>query len=191
MLAPAVKDGLDRYAIGERLRSLRLRKRMGLEELGGHSGLSAALISKLERGKLFPTLPTLLRLAMVFGVGLEHFFADPRRKLAVAVVRAKDRIRIRDRSYDFESLDFAANDRKLSAYLAFFKEAPRGPSKPHQHPGAELVFVLRGVLGIEILGEERELRRGDSIYFESHAPHAYRRIGKSPCEAMVVATSPA
>ncbi len=43
---------------------------MGLVELGKHTALSAAMLSKLERGKLFPRLPTLLRIAMVFGVGL-------------------------------------------------------------------------------------------------------------------------
>ncbi len=47
---------------------------MGLVELGKHTGLSPAMLSKLERGKLFRTLPTLMRIAMVFGVGLEHFF---------------------------------------------------------------------------------------------------------------------
>ena len=44
-----------------KLRTRRLRKSMGLVELEKHTGLSAATLSKLERGKLFPTLPTLLR----------------------------------------------------------------------------------------------------------------------------------
>ena len=70
-----ISDGLGRYSIGEKLRTLRLRKGLGLVELGKHTGLSAALLSKLERGKLFPTLPTLLRIAMVFGVGLD--FSSP------------------------------------------------------------------------------------------------------------------
>ena len=52
-----ISQGLGRYSIGEKLRTLRLRKSMGLVELGKHTGLSAALLSKLERGKLFPTLP--------------------------------------------------------------------------------------------------------------------------------------
>ena len=69
----AVSQGLGRYSIGEKLRTLRLRKSMGLVELSKHTGLSAALLSKLERGKLFPTLPTLLRIAMVYSVGLEYF----------------------------------------------------------------------------------------------------------------------
>ena len=55
MVTKAIDDGLRPYSIGEKLRSLRLRKSMGLVELGRHTGLSAALLSKLERGKLYPT----------------------------------------------------------------------------------------------------------------------------------------
>src|SRR5256885_15869590 len=80
-----ISDGLGRYSIGEKLRTLRLRKSLGLVELGKHTGLSAALLSKLERGKLFPTLPTLLRIAMVFGVGLDFFFSDERKRRIVGI----------------------------------------------------------------------------------------------------------
>src|SRR5580692_4092919 len=76
MLSDTLTEGLEKYAIGEKLRRLRLRKKMGLVELGRHTGLSAALLSKIERGRLFPTLPTLLRVALVFNVGLHHFFTD-------------------------------------------------------------------------------------------------------------------
>lgn len=68
MLSETLDSGLRSYGIGAKVRGLRLKKKMGLVELGRHTGLSAALLSKLEREKLFPTLPTLLRVAMVFGV---------------------------------------------------------------------------------------------------------------------------
>lgn len=69
MLNKTIVDGLKPYALGEKLRTLRLRKSMGLVELGRHTGLSAAMLSKLERGKLFPTLPTLLRIALASASG--------------------------------------------------------------------------------------------------------------------------
>ena len=97
MISQTVTDGLKPYAIGEKIRALRLKKSMGLVELGKHTGLSAALLSKLERGKLFPTLPTLLRVALVFGVGLEFFFTDERKRRVVAIVRKQDRIRFPER----------------------------------------------------------------------------------------------
>jgi transcriptional regulator with XRE-family HTH domain len=109
-IAGTISEGLGRYAIGEKLRSLRLHKTMGLVELGKHTGLSAGLLSKLERGKLFPTLPTLLRIAMVFGVGLEYFFTDESKRRAVGVVRREERVRFPERpsaqdvQYYFERL---------------------------------------------------------------------------------------
>jgi transcriptional regulator with XRE-family HTH domain len=63
MLSATLEAGLSDYAIGGRIRALRLKKKMGLVELGQHSGLSPALLSKLERGRLFPTL---LRIALIF-----------------------------------------------------------------------------------------------------------------------------
>src|SRR6202162_6011017 len=96
-MTDSISDGLGPYSIGENLRSLRLRKSMGLVELGKHTGLSAGLLSKLERGKLFPTLPTLLRIAMVFGVGLDYFFTDERKRRVVGVVRRGERIRFPER----------------------------------------------------------------------------------------------
>src|SRR6476620_11856280 len=105
-----VEEGLRPYEIGAKVRVLRLRKKMGLVELGRHTGFSAALLSKIESSKLFPPLGTLLRLAMVFGVGLDHFFTDTIEKPARAVVRKSDRLRFpsaeKQPSYFFESLDF-------------------------------------------------------------------------------------
>ena len=75
MLSETLTDGLRRYEIGSKIRALRLKKKLGLVQLGEHTGLSAALLSKIERGNLFPTLPTLLRIAMVFGVGSSIFLS--------------------------------------------------------------------------------------------------------------------
>lgn len=72
-----ITDGLKPYALGEKLRGLRLKKSMGLVQLGKHTGLSPAMLSKLENGRLVPTIPTLLRIAMVFSVVGEVNFQDP------------------------------------------------------------------------------------------------------------------
>src|SRR6201990_40025 len=96
-VSTTVSEGLGRYSIGEKLRTLRLKKSMGLVELGKHTGLSPALLSKLERDKLYPTLPTLLRIAMVFSVGLDYFFTDERKRHVASVVRKAERIRLPER----------------------------------------------------------------------------------------------
>lgn len=191
-LNQTISDGLGRYSIGEKLRTLRLRKSMGLVELGRHTGLSAALLSKLERGKLFPTLPTLLRIAMVFGVGLDYFFTDERKRRVVGVVRRGERVRFPERPgaqdvpYYFECLDYRATERKLSAYLADFQEVSAGKGRTHQHPGVEFLFVLKGSLALKLGSDEYVLDAEDAIYFDAAVPHSYARRGAKPCTGVIV-----
>src|SRR5689334_25301795 len=144
-----IAAGLGKYAIGAKLRRLRLRKSMGLVELSKHTGLSPALLSKLERDVMHPTLPTLLRIAMVFSVGLEHFF-NPEPKPVLAIVRKKDRLRFPDSpdarkvAYYFESLDFPVPNRALNSYLAEFEPINEEKIRLHEHPGIEFLYVLSG-----------------------------------------------
>ena len=192
MINETIEDNLRPYQIGPKLRALRLKKSMGLVELGKHTGLSPALLSKLERDKLHPTLPTLVRIALVFSVGLDYFFSNESSHHPVAVVRKSERIRLPERpgaadaAYHFECLDYKCNDRRTNAYLAEFASVDPDKLQPHQHPGSEFLLVVKGKLGLRIGVNTYELDSGDSIYFDPSVPHTYRRVGKSPCQAMIV-----
>jgi transcriptional regulator with XRE-family HTH domain len=187
-----IVEGLRPYALGEKLRTLRVRKSMGLVELGKHTGLSAAMLSKLERGKLFPTLPTLLRIAMVFGVGLEYFFTDERKRHVVAIARKQERLRFPDSpggrsiAYNFESLDFKATERKLNAFYAEFQPTSSDKARPHQHPGVELLYLISGKLELTIGSEIYTLEAEDAVYFDSGVRHGYHRASKGPCAGIIV-----
>ena len=192
MLTSTLREGLDAYAIGPKLRTLRLKKKMGLVELGKHTSLSPAMLSKIERGRLFPTLPTLLRIALVFGVGLDYFFVGAREKPVVGVVRRRERLRfperqgVREPAYHFESLDFAAVERRFSVFMADFPNVPVERLRRHQHPGGEFLYVVRGTLSIHIDDDEHVLEADDAIYFDSSVAHGYRRNGTRGCQAIVV-----
>lgn len=187
---------LSAYEIGAKLRRLRLRKKLGLVELGRHTGLSASLLSQIENGKLVPTLPTLARIAMVFDVGLDYFFSDRRRRGVFSVVRAAERMRFPDRpdspnpAYWFEVLAFSAQEKSMQAYLAEFE--PRRPQEvsDHLHDGAEFILVLEGELAVRYDDEETVLKEGDSVYFDASHPHAYRSAGAGKARAVVVTTPP-
>ncbi len=192
MLSNTLSQGLESYGIGGKLRGLRLGKQMGLVELGRHTGLSSALLSKIERGKLFPTLPTLLRIAMVFGVSLDFFFSRDLKRSTVAIVRKAERSRFPESpdggplAYHFESLDFTANDRKLSAFLAEFEALEPKELRTHAHGSAEFLYLISGKLALTVDSEEHLLGAGDSVYFDSTEPHSYRRVGSAKCAAVVV-----
>ncbi len=189
-----IQESLRPYAIADKLRTLRLRRSMGLAQLAEHTGFSAAMLSRLENGRLVPTLPTLTRISMVFSVGLDYFFSDPRKRHVVAVVRRNERKtfpsdpKANPVPWHFESLDFRVNERKLSGYLAHFHPLPQEEVVPHYHPGVELLYVIEGKLEMTIGVETFQLSAGDSIYFDSLQKHTYRSLVKAPCTAIVVTT---
>src|SRR6476659_10526554 len=87
----SLKAQISEYLIGQKLKALRLRRSMGLMQLGQRTGLSPALLSKIENSKLVPTVPTLLRIAMVFEVTLDHFFQNEHRQRVIAITRRDER----------------------------------------------------------------------------------------------------
>lgn len=189
-LSDTLQEGLEAYRIGPKLRSLRLAKDMGLAQLGDHTGLSAAMLSRIERGQVFPTLPTLLRIALVFGVGLDHFFGIGEAEPVLELVRARDRLKMGDKtdgpvSYLFESLDFPVSKSRFQAFLAEFP-ATGTESRPHEHVGAEMIFVIEGSLSLSIHGRNETLNKGDSVYFDAGFEHSYRAADGQRCKALVV-----
>jgi len=191
-----VQRVLASYEISRKLRQLRLKSKLGLVEMGRHTGLSASMLSQLENGKMIPTLPTLARIAMVFDIGVDYFFTDRTRNSLFAVVRAGQRMRFPDRAdapnpaYFFECLAFSSQEKSLRAYLADFQpRAPEGVTE-HVHDGAEFIHVLAGGLAIRYLDQETILDAGDSVYFDSSQPHGYRSTGPELARAIVITTPP-
>lgn len=183
---------LAQYSLGEKIRRLRLRKSMGLVELGRHTGLSAAMLSKLENNHVVPTLQTLSRIALVFSVGLDHFFSDPEKHKSIAITRAAERMDFdekldtKDILYTFQCLDYPATERKSSSYLATVKIHDPDEVAQHTHEGHEFIYVLSGTLGLKVEDEEVTLDKDDTAYFNSRLPHGYRSIGQGECKAIVV-----
>ena len=152
MPTDSLAPGLESYEIGPNINKRRKSKGFSLVKLGEHAGMCAGLLSKIERGRLVPTLSTLMRIAMVFGVGLDHFFSKEGLRPTAAVVGRRDRLRLPNRTdggaptYFFESLDFPVTDRKMDAYFATFKPGAQ-PTEPHAHPGAEVIYVIQRCIG--------------------------------------------
>ncbi|MEZ5400442.1 MAG: XRE family transcriptional regulator [Bryobacteraceae bacterium] len=190
-------NAIGAFHIGEKLRRLRLRKKISLVDLGKHTALSPSMLSQLETGKLVPTLPTLARIAIVFDVGLDHFFAESAPRHLFTTVHAAERLRFPERAgspdpaYFFECLAFAAKDKAMEAYLAEFPERD-AHSEPHLHAGSEFVYVVAGRVSIRLTesGEEHDLGPGDSAFFDASQPHSYRGSSTGPAQAIIVTHPP-
>ena len=177
--------------IGERIRRLRLKKSMGLVELGKHTGLSASFLSQLETGRVVPTLRNLARISMVFSKDLSYFF-ETEPTAMFRIHRQKDRVRlpqtgVEPPTYFFESLGYMVPDRHMDPYFAEFIPLARiADPKPHMHPGYEFLYVLDGELELRHGDQECTLEAGDSVYFDSGTPHSYQCAGKSATKVIIV-----
>ncbi len=191
-----IRRVLSSYDIGFKLRQLRLRKKIALVDLGKHTGLSASMLSQLENGKLIPTLPTLARIAMVFEVGLEHFFVDKRLRRTFAIVRADERLKFPERpdspvpGYFFEVLAYGTIDKSMSAYIAEFPRRIAREVREHVHEGSEFLHVIDGALQIHYQAEDHVLRAGDSVYFDAAEAHSYCGQSESPVAKAIIITTP-
>ncbi|RXH58608.1 helix-turn-helix domain-containing protein [Granulicella sibirica] len=177
--------------IGERIKYLRLKKSMGLVELGRHTGLSASFLSQLETGRVVPTLRNLARIAMVFSKDLNYFF-EPEPQTLFRVHRGKDRVRlpqtgVEDPAYFFESLGYMVPDRQLDPYFAEFLPPKAGrEARAHQHVGCEFLYLLSGNLDLQHGETTYHIEVGDAVYFDATTIHSYRCSSQLPATALIV-----
>jgi transcriptional regulator with XRE-family HTH domain len=177
--------------IGERIKQLRIKKSMGLVELGRHTGLSASFLSQLETGRVVPTLRNLARIAMVFSKDLSYFF-DPEPQTLFRVHRRNERVRLPqtgadDPTYFFESLGYQVPDRQLDPYYAEFLPLKEGRvPRAHQHAGCEFLYLLAGSLDVRHGESTHHVEAGDAVYFDANTTHSYVCSGKTPATAVIV-----
>ena len=177
--------------IGERIKHLRLKKSMGLVELGRHTGLSASFLSQLETGRVVPTLRNLARIAMVFSKDLSYFF-EPEPQTLFRVHRRGERVRLPqtgadDPAYFFESLGYLVPDRQLDPYFAEFLPGKEGRlPRSHQHAGCEFLYLLSGKLDVRHGETTHHVEAGDAIYFDANTTHSYMCVGDAPATAVIV-----
>jgi transcriptional regulator with XRE-family HTH domain len=179
---------LEPYSIGMKLRALRTQKRLTLSRLAAETGLSTAILSKLETERMVPTLPTLVNICRVYGVGLSYFFTETS-KHTVSITR-KTHLAGNGRAHESVKhtlLHASTADSRLEAQLIEF---PPGGAANMLEAGRfvnNLVYVLEGRLQLETGGMQEVLESGDCAYLETEMATAWSAVGKTRCRALVVA----
>jgi transcriptional regulator with XRE-family HTH domain len=177
--------------LGGRVRDLRQRRGLTLEELAGLSGVSRAMISKLERGEKNPTLVVAARLAEGLGVTLSQLAGMEERREVVVVPRQR-RMVMRDPETGFERQLLSPNF--VGRGVEFIRnEIPEnstsGEFPPHRNGVEEHIVVERGNLRATLAGEEYLLAEGDALYFEADVPHRFDNAGEGTCSYYLVISS--
>jgi transcriptional regulator with XRE-family HTH domain len=174
--------------LGERVRELRRGRGLTLDGLAEISGVSRAMISKLERGEKNPTLVVAAKLAGGLGVTLSRLAGMEEHREVIIVPRER-RMVMRDPETGFERQLLSPNSVGLG--VEFMRNTiPEGSTSgefpPHRKGVGEQIVVERGTLKAILAGEEHLLREGDALYFEADVPHRFDNAGKQECSYYLV-----
>jgi transcriptional regulator with XRE-family HTH domain len=177
--------------LGARMKDLRRERGLTLEELAEHSGVSRAMISKVERGEKNPTLVVAAKVAEGLGVTLSELLGVEERREVVVVPRAR-RMVMRDPETGFERqlLSPTFGGRGIEFVRNVVPEgSTSGEFPPHRRGVEEYVVVEKGYLRAVIGGEEHLLEEGDALYFEADASHRFDNAGDGECSYYLVIVS--
>jgi transcriptional regulator with XRE-family HTH domain len=192
-------------ALGEHIRAARLRRGVSLRGLAGEVGVSASMISQIEKGKSQPSVSTLYAITTALGISIQDVFdaaqpgvtetiaeTVPPTSLLSALGSARGRrlgpvVQSTDR--DALTLDSGVTWERLgelpphSVDFLLVTYPPGGTSSSAgrlmRHPGSEFGYLIRGDLTLTLGFEEIHLTAGDSFSFESTTPHSYRNESTS------------
>jgi len=177
--------------LGERVRALRRERGLILDHLAERSGVSRAMISKLERGEKNPTLVVAAKVAEGLGVSLSQLVGVEERR-EVVVVRRERRMIMRDPGTGLERqlLSPTFGGRGIEFTRNVVREgSTSGRFPPHRRGVEEYVVVERGRLKAVLRGEDYLLEEGDALYFEADVPHRFDNAGEGECSYYLVTDS--
>ena len=168
--------------VGRRLRALRLEKGLTVNGLAAIAQVPPSTISKMENGRLQPSLVHAINLAMALGANLgflvDRYRAEPE---DVVVARQCDRARIDypEMGITLEDLNGNFHSGVLEARLGVLRRGATSGAETMSHAGEEFCYVLDGAIRYTIDDEAFTLETGDSLHFRSELAHRWenRRDG--------------
>src|ERR687894_256830 len=188
---PTVEDQAASERFGVRVRGFRRERGLTLEGLAERSGVSRAMISKLERGEKNPTLVVVAKVAEGLGVTLSQLVGVEEKREVVVVPRG-GRMVMRDPETGFERQLLSPNFAGRGVEF-IHNEIPEGSTSgefpPHRRGVEEHIVVERGSLRAILGGEEYLLGEGDALYFEADVEHRFDNAGADTCSYYLVISS--
>lgn len=189
---PAVQAAQEdlRGTIGRRLHEYRLDLDWTLAQLAGRSGVSRAMLSKIENAQTTPALETLVRLGDALSVPVTAFFrglADEQDMLHVKAGRGLDIQHRGDsagRSYQSLGRLRFPHDRLEPTLVTIDRDERAFPL--FQHNGSELIYVISGSLEYSYGERAIKLGAGDSLLLLGEVPHGPSKLHELPIQMISV-----
>jgi transcriptional regulator with XRE-family HTH domain len=181
-------------SVGMRVRALREAMGLSLRDLAERCGVSAPMLSQVERGETSPTLAVAGRIASGLELSLSQLLRLDEAE-GVTVVRRRDRrpgrARARDHSYELLTPPLPGQRAEVSEHVLAPGAVTGGPDDPPMHePGSrETAVVTAGGVTLVCAGTGYDLREGDAVTFDADLPHHFENPGAEEARFMSVVSA--
>ncbi|MCY0385982.1 helix-turn-helix domain-containing protein [Robbsia sp. Bb-Pol-6] len=178
-----------RLRMGRELKKHRSRKGMSLDNLAEMSGVSRAMISKIERGQSSPSTTILSKLVDALDISVSTLMSRQSERQDIVVIRHPQQHVLTDPVTGFSRrcLSPLLPGRGLDWLLA---ELPAGSNTgeltAHSLPIEEYIYVLKGSLVVTVADEITTLGASDSMYYRADVPHRFSNVSRASCQYFIV-----
>ncbi|MCT4663034.1 MAG: XRE family transcriptional regulator [Tissierellales bacterium] len=156
--------------IAEKIKKARQMKGYTLKEMNARTGLSVSFLSQVENGSSSLAITSLKKIADALEVPIKAFFDDYEEHSYVTKSEEQHPFKLEKANIEYRRLSGDFPDRKIETILV-----KMGSNEKHReiftHPGEELVYILEGVLIVNLDGKEYLLKKGDTMHYPSNIPH--------------------
>lgn len=177
--------------LGTKIRILRRLKGITQELLAKQAGLTKSSISQIEKNKISPSVPTIMKICSVLGTTASRLFDGLEVKEKI-IVRGKEREKIPFNIPKVNIYRLTSDSLGKDMEPLYLTADPGAESdkKPYSYKGQKFGLVLRGKVKLILGKKEYILNEGDSAYFDASVPHKWKNISKNKAILLWVSSPP-
>lgn len=184
-------------AVGERIKNLREKSGLSLQEFAERLGYTAALMNQIENHMVSPPLGALMKVARTLGVSVGEVWGEGSGEPYVLTRKEEGRTVSRFASkegvsygYSYLALGSGMRERHIEPFIVHLEPPTVKQPQPSSHEGEEFLFVLDGCAEVYLEGHTDLLNPGDSIQYDARIPHRVSCHGDTSARILAVVWSP-
>lgn len=170
-------------SLGDRVRLMREQQHMDIKQLADKTGYSQDYLMKIEEGKLSPPVGALINISRALAVDSKTLLSEEKKKRRQSYIK-------RTKAYAYRSLTPGAEDKHLWAYLVALEPKKQHEMVAYKHEGEEFMYVLEGRVQVTVGEEAHELKKGQTLHFNSGVNHNLKNLSSKDSKLIVVVYTP-
>ncbi|OIP91196.1 MAG: hypothetical protein AUK24_03330 [Syntrophaceae bacterium CG2_30_49_12] len=176
----------------EKMKKLRAKKRISIEDLANKAGYSKKLLTQIENNEILAPVSVILSISQALSVATEEVLLSEKEQASPKSrsKQRKDTLQKRSENYSYEVLTTEGKNKHLNAFLVTIEPQQDHKMVAYHHPGEEFVYVLSGSLELKVGRNGYHLHPGEYQHFDSSKAHKLKSSSDVPTVILVTIYTP-